>query len=884
MNILLNRTFYCFFVFLLLLLCYCRADDNILQQDLANKDIKEQQQEQKLDSYQKIVEQYLQHQQHQQQQQQQQQESTTTQLQELNVDNGDGVTSEKEKEIPAVQQTHIDVAITEEEEEVDISVVVDQDKPVVEDIKEDTSREDITIKFSATSDNNNDVNSNYNNNNNNNNKNENNNDSPTTDSNQNNQKEQSIIPEYIGNQILQDIENKINNNNNNNNNNKEEKINEQSTVSEEKNEESNENTKNQQPNQTEKDTEKKIENENENKEKDKDNEKEKENNNETKVGSEDKDTQQQQTEIEKVKEKEIVDEENNEKNNEIPRISTVLETVHRDVITSIEQKEKEIEQQKIADTQRETKLQEEQDTNNINNEIKLEPFNKFTQKVIFSLADTESNSALALTHNNTVSNQTSYPTVRTPKDLPDKFNYAGAECGATVLAANSEAREISKLANYEFFSSMFKDFVVMGINKYPSSTWHFLGNFTAENIRKPQYFVLKEKSWYKYLKIKMLTNYGNQMYCTLSDIKVYGSTMIDDLKNQVGINIQEVESILNRMNNNITFGTSSSSKLKTRKENETISWTQLQQVSMNLTQTRESYSPPDKNGGGSGNGNGQSSATSSATEENDEHGATHVESASPQSILQLLANRVKSAEINQSISNKYLEKLETHYSERFRSLDEDFTKIMSVINGIAELGSDLERRVAIEQQSIEKKISQDIAKELNLLRERINRLEQKHEEDKNYYITLLASSFILAIIISYLIIKANIEETSFKHSSLRIPWNNSNSNSNNNARRNSLPVFSDQPTTPLTSLSSSTSMIRPNTPNTQFNINTSPTSTGNGFDYVRNSPFSNQQSLLKASEVLLSPPIVSNSNTNDIFKSKKKKKKANIVQFNNNKY
>lgn len=155
----------------------------------------------------------------------------------------------------------------------------------------------------------------------------------------------------------------------------------------------------------------------------------------------------------------------------------------------------------------------------------------------------------------------------TPEDLRDRFNYASMECGASVLSANREARETSSilvtskdrylltpcsankwvvvelceeigmqilgLVNYEFFSSMFKDFQVFGANKYPTSQWQFLGNFTAQNVRRLQYFVLQEPAWYKYIKIQFLTHHGSEHYCPLSELRVYGATMVDDLKQRI---------------------------------------------------------------------------------------------------------------------------------------------------------------------------------------------------------------------------------------------------------------------------------------------------------------------------------------------------------------
>ena len=106
----------------------------------------------------------------------------------------------------------------------------------------------------------------------------------------------------------------------------------------------------------------------------------------------------------------------------------------------------------------------------------------------------------------------------------DPFNYASFDCGALILASNPEAKEASailvnskdrymlnrcgtrhkwfeiefceeilvesiSLANYELFSSTFKEFKVFVNNRYPSSPnhpWQLLGTFTSRNVRGKQ--------------------------------------------------------------------------------------------------------------------------------------------------------------------------------------------------------------------------------------------------------------------------------------------------------------------------------------------------------------------------------------------------------------
>lgn len=116
------------------------------------------------------------------------------------------------------------------------------------------------------------------------------------------------------------------------------------------------------------------------------------------------------------------------------------------------------------------------------------------------------------------------PHTERKSEKKDPFNYASFDCGALILASNPEAKEVSailvnskdrymlnrcgtrhkwfeiefceeilvesiSLANYELFSSTFKEFKVFVNNRYPSSPshpWQLLGTFTSRNVRGKQ--------------------------------------------------------------------------------------------------------------------------------------------------------------------------------------------------------------------------------------------------------------------------------------------------------------------------------------------------------------------------------------------------------------
>ncbi|KAM3589652.1 hypothetical protein VKS41_000510 [Umbelopsis sp. WA50703] len=148
------------------------------------------------------------------------------------------------------------------------------------------------------------------------------------------------------------------------------------------------------------------------------------------------------------------------------------------------------------------------------------------------------------------------------KKLKELYNYASIDCAATVLQANKGAKSpqsilyeskdqymlnkcssdkfviidlcesilIDKfvLANFEFFSSTFKDFRVYVADRYPPKEWRLLGQWQARNTRDLQIFKVETGlDWYQYIKIEFLSHYGNEYYCPLSLLRVHGNPMME---------------------------------------------------------------------------------------------------------------------------------------------------------------------------------------------------------------------------------------------------------------------------------------------------------------------------------------------------------------------
>ncbi|KAL2916167.1 hypothetical protein HK105_204258 [Polyrhizophydium stewartii] len=158
--------------------------------------------------------------------------------------------------------------------------------------------------------------------------------------------------------------------------------------------------------------------------------------------------------------------------------------------------------------------------------------------------------------------------VATGKSDKERFNYASFDCGALIRAANREASSATAilsnskdqymlnkcaskkfveielcddilvdslvLANLEYFSSMFKDFRVFVADRYPpkrETGWRLVGQFTAKNVRERQAFSIENPVlWARYLRVEFLTHYGHEFYCPLTMLKVFGTSMIEDVK------------------------------------------------------------------------------------------------------------------------------------------------------------------------------------------------------------------------------------------------------------------------------------------------------------------------------------------------------------------
>lgn len=156
------------------------------------------------------------------------------------------------------------------------------------------------------------------------------------------------------------------------------------------------------------------------------------------------------------------------------------------------------------------------------------------------------------------------------KTCKERTNYASFDCAATIMKSNPECKSSSAvlvenkdsymlnpcsatnkffivelcddilidtivLANYEFFSSIFRHFRVSVSDRYPvkMDKWRDLGTFEAQNTRGVQAFPVQNPLiWARYLRVEFLSHYGNEYYCPLSLLRVHGTTMMEEFRHQ----------------------------------------------------------------------------------------------------------------------------------------------------------------------------------------------------------------------------------------------------------------------------------------------------------------------------------------------------------------
>lgn len=142
--------------------------------------------------------------------------------------------------------------------------------------------------------------------------------------------------------------------------------------------------------------------------------------------------------------------------------------------------------------------------------------------------------------------------------LKNSKNYASPDCGAKIIAANSESSGVGyvltstrdeyllspcksriwfvvelceaiqaeriDLANFELFSSSPKNFSVGVSSRFPTRDWSNVGKFVAKDERYIQNFDLHPHLFGKYVRVDIHSHYNSEHFCPISQFRVYGTS------------------------------------------------------------------------------------------------------------------------------------------------------------------------------------------------------------------------------------------------------------------------------------------------------------------------------------------------------------------------
>ncbi|KAM7252852.1 hypothetical protein ACFE04_025470 [Oxalis oulophora] len=267
-----------------------------------------------------------------------------------------------------------------------------------------------------------------------------------------------------------------------------------------------------------------------------------------------------------------------------------------------------------------------------------------------------------------------------------EYNYASASKGAKVLAFNKEAKGASnilgsdkdkylrnpcsaeekyvvvelseetlvdtiEIGNFEHYSSNLKDFQLLGSLVYPTDSWVTLGNFTTANVKHAQRFVLQDPKWVRYIRLKLLSHYGSEFYCTLSAFEVYGvdavERMLEDLISVPKDKFTPEEKVVDEK----PLPTESDSSMGDELYEKIFEVIESDSPAENFN---EKYVPAKTN-------------VPDPVEE-----IRHQVGRMPgDSVLKILMQKVRSLDLNLSVLERYLEELNSKYGNIFKEFDKD---------------------------------------------------------------------------------------------------------------------------------------------------------------------------------------------------------------------
>lgn len=162
---------------------------------------------------------------------------------------------------------------------------------------------------------------------------------------------------------------------------------------------------------------------------------------------------------------------------------------------------------------------------------------------------------------------------KTPPLAPHRYNYASPDCSARVHSASPQSQHASSVLHkskdrymltpcsakehwviielcddirieaveigmFEFFSGIVKEVRVSiggaddeDTDEEDKSAWQEVGSFIGRNSRGTQLFTLdRPTSFQRFIRLDFPSHYGNEYYCPISSIKVYGMNQMEAFK------------------------------------------------------------------------------------------------------------------------------------------------------------------------------------------------------------------------------------------------------------------------------------------------------------------------------------------------------------------
>ncbi|KAG9136699.1 hypothetical protein Leryth_004469 [Lithospermum erythrorhizon] len=375
-----------------------------------------------------------------------------------------------------------------------------------------------------------------------------------------------------------------------------------------------------------------------------------------------------------------------------------------------------------------------------------------------------------------------------------EYNYASASKGAKVLGYNKEAKgaqnilskdkdkylrnpcsaedkfvilELSEetlvdtieIANFEHYSSKLKEFELFGSPVFPTDTWTKLGNFTAENVKQAQRFVLPEPKWIRYMKLNLLSHYGSEFYCTLSVLEVYG--------------VDAVERMLEDLVQDKVYVPDESGE-----EKKPVTYQPVNsdgEIHQNVIDELE----PDTTVGNTDLKRG--AALIDVLDPVEEIRQQQVNRMPGDSVLKILMKKVRSLDINLSVLERYLEELNSRYGNIFKEIDIEISdkdvllkNIRSEIRSLSDSNEAMSKEVA-DLMSWKSQVFvqlDDIVRNNAYLRLQVENVRghQVHMENKGVVIFLICTTFGFMALVRVLIDIINRTNNSRKFCSTRPSW------------------------------------------------------------------------------------------------------------------